>query len=192
MAELKNVRKMGSQMLVTMDDGTKFTAYPTTIGLWIAIGNAGPGPGPGPGDDQFVYPFTLDAVAPGNGYQTPSRPSHEGIDFSNGIVNEGDEIRASANGIVAWHEQYHSGWGNVVRLEHNVSGHGTVSTLYAHMIRNSEVVTVGQTVVQGQKLGLVGNTGNSFGAHLHYETWEGTVYGTHRDPIGALPDWNGA
>ena len=45
---------------------------------------------------------------------------------------------------------------------------GGFTTLYAHMSRIS--VSDGQTVKQGQQLGLVGNTGHSTGAHLHFET----------------------
>jgi len=55
------------------------------------------------------------------------------------------------------------GYGNVVYVDH---GNG-LSTRYGHL---SEIdVTVGQTVTQGQKIGLVGSTGRSTGPHLHYE-----------------------
>ena len=44
---------------------------------------------------------------------------------------------------------------------------------FMHMVENSLVVSVGDEVKQGDKLGLIGNTGNSFGAHLHYDVREG-------------------
>ncbi len=58
---------------------------------------------------------------------------------------------------------YHWSYGNYVVVDH---GNG-ISTLYAHM---SAISTgVGQHVEQGQQLGLVGSTGSSTGAHLHFE-----------------------
>ena len=42
-------------------------------------------------------------------------------------------------------------------------------TLYAHLSPNSRTVSVGEKVVQGQVLGIVGTTGNSTGLHLHFE-----------------------
>ena len=52
------------------------------------------------------------------------------------------------------------------------------TTIYAHM--NAVTVAVGQTVDQGTQVGTVGNTGNSFGAHLHFE--ERTSSGSVRWP----------
>ena len=54
-------------------------------------------------------------------------------------------------------------YGNAVKLRH---ANGWC-TLYAHMDYIS--VENGQTVKKGQKLGYMGNTGNSYGAHLHFE-----------------------
>lgn len=54
-------------------------------------------------------------------------------------------------------------YGNCVRIEH---GNG-YSTLYAHL--DKVYVKLGDFVTEGQEIGFMGNTGNSYGAHLHFE-----------------------
>lgn len=55
------------------------------------------------------------------------------------------------------------GYGNVVLINHG----GGVKTLYAHL--SSRSVQAGQTVSQGQQVGICGSTGRSTGPHLHFE-----------------------
>lgn len=87
-----------------------------------------------------------------------TQPGHNGMDFA---APEGTSINAVKNGIVTSVISNDSGYGNYVVITHN---DGTRS-LYAHQ---SEVnVSVGQTVVAGQKIGEVGSTGKSTGPHLH-------------------------
>ena len=57
------------------------------------------------------------------------------------------------------------GYGNYVIIDH---WYGT-SSVYAHMYPNSVNVSVGNTVKQGEKVGLMGNSGSSTGCHLHFE-----------------------
>ncbi len=87
-------------------------------------------------------------------------------------TNQLDAITAHSDGTVVWcqsgipNDQGSSGnrsYGNAVKLRH---ANGWC-TLYAHMDYIS--VKNGQTVKKGQKLGYMGNTGNSYGAHLHFE-----------------------
>lgn len=96
-------------------------------------------------------------------------------------VPYGTPIYASDGGTVIWVQWWngYSRWGNqsyghCVKISHSNSRW----TLYAHMSRI--VVTQGQRVTQGQIIGYVGNTGNSFGAHLHFEIVEN---GWGIDPI---------
>ncbi len=95
--------------------------------------------------------------------------NHTGIDLG----NSGDTstaVLASAAGTVirsGWHAAY--GWH--VMISHNMDGK-VITTVYAHM-HSQPLVSVGQEVSQGTKLGTMGNTGNSFGAHLHFEMYEG-------------------
>ena len=66
-----------------------------------------------------------------------------------------------------------------VDIEHD----NRLSTLYAHM--SKQVVTGGQTVSRGDIIGYIGNTGYSFGAHLHF-----TVYWTPSLLLKSLPACN--
>jgi murein DD-endopeptidase MepM/ murein hydrolase activator NlpD len=68
-----------------------------------------------------------------------------------------------------------SGFGYCVKIKH-ANG---VTTLYAHMKKNSLKVNKGDTVTQGQAIGIVGSTGNSTAPHLHFEVHEN---GSRVDP----------
>lgn len=87
------------------------------------------------------------------------RAMHEGIDFN---AETGTPVVAAADGMVLSAE-YHAEYGNVVDIDH---GDGLTSR-YAHMSRLN--VKAGTLVKRGQKIGAVGNTGRSTGAHLHFE-----------------------
>ncbi|MTI93922.1 MAG: M23 family metallopeptidase [Firmicutes bacterium] len=96
---------------------------------------------------------------------------HLGVDIA---ASPGTPIRAAAGGTVStagWHNSY----GYYVIIEHG-SGY---STLYAHM-RTSPSVSVGQSVSSGQVIGQVGSTGQSTGAHLHFEVRHN---GNHVNPL---------
>ncbi len=57
--------------------------------------------------------------------------------------------------------------------------------LYWHMKKNSVTVkAVGQTVVAGEYLGVVGSSGSASGPHLHFEVWVGAAAATRIDPYG--------
>lgn len=95
---------------------------------------------------------------------------HKGIDIA---IAGGTPIYAAHNGTVAA-TTGHWSYGNVVMID---NGDG-VSTLYAHM-QSAAIVSVGQTVTQGQVIGYVGSTGNSSGNHLHFEV---RVNGVRQNP----------
>lgn len=90
---------------------------------------------------------------------------HKGLDFS--TWRSGDPIVATASGQVVT-VGYDNSFGNYVIIKHK---HG-IYTRYAHM--NSTRVQRGETVVQGQTIGTIGNTGLSTGPHLHYEVHIGS------------------
>lgn len=106
-------------------------------------------------DLLHLYLVFGERFLPEDGYSRP----HNGLDFA---AQYNTPIYATGDGIVT----YASGgttYGNVVFVNH---GYG-FETRYAHMAKF--IVGIGQKVRRGQILGYVGNTGHSFGNHLHYE-----------------------
>ena len=85
---------------------------------------------------------------------------HSGVDFT---AKKGTAIFASGDGVVFKVKKSFTGYGKHVIIDH---GFG-YKTLYAHM--SAFKVKKGQKVKRGDVIGLVGNTGTSTGAHLHYE-----------------------
>jgi murein DD-endopeptidase MepM/ murein hydrolase activator NlpD len=81
----------------------------------------------------------------------------------------GTPIVASRSGTVMvanGSDEWGYSWGYYVSIYHD----STYSTLYAHM--SSVAVSAGQKVKKGDIIGYVGNTGYSFGNHLHFEVYK--------------------
>ena len=122
--------------------------------------------GGGPVSSGFGWPADDHSLS-GN----PYGPGHLGIDIS---APEGSNVYASGSGVVTMAQGgYNYGYGNVVQIDH---GNGYV-TVYAHLSQIN--VSVCSPVGQGALVGLSGNTGNSFGAHLHFEI---RIGGTNVNP----------
>ncbi len=85
---------------------------------------------------------------------------HTGIDL---VEPFGSPVFAADDGVVALVGSSSSGYGNYVVIAHS----GGLQTLYGHL--STALVKVGDTVAQGTPVGLEGSTGNSTGAHLHFE-----------------------
>ena len=94
---------------------------------------------------------------------------HTGLDFP---AEAGTPIRAAAGGVVVTQE-LHSGYGNLVEVDHG----NNLVTRYAHASR--VMVKQGDLVKRGQIIAEVGNTGRSTGPHLHFEV---LVEGVYQDP----------
>ncbi|MEZ4409891.1 MAG: M23 family metallopeptidase [Polyangiales bacterium] len=94
---------------------------------------------------------------------------HTGIDFGAGT---GTHIYACRGGTVV-RASWYGGYGNATIIDHG----GGMRTLYGHQSRFG--VSVGQHVSAGQHIGYVGSTGNSTGAHLHFEVY---INGSTVDP----------
>ncbi len=104
---------------------------------------------------------------------------HKGVDICRWGGSYGSDVIASKGGTVttaAW--GYNGGYGNYIVINH---GNG-VCTYYAHL---SDIkVKVGQSVRQGLVIGKIGNTGYSFGAHLHFGVM---INGSFVDPVKYVP-----
>jgi murein DD-endopeptidase MepM/ murein hydrolase activator NlpD len=85
---------------------------------------------------------------------------HTGVDM---VAPFGSPTLAADDGVVALVGSSSQGYGNYVILAHS----GGLNTLYGHL--STSLVKVGDRVTQGQPVGLEGSTGNSTGAHLHFE-----------------------
>lgn len=95
---------------------------------------------------------------------------HKGLDFAG---KEGEDVIATGAGVVTWSGDRY-GYGKLVEIDH---GNG-LRTRYGH---NAQLtVKVGDVVTKGQSVALVGNTGRSTGAHVHYEVLKS---GRQVDPL---------
>lgn len=126
--------------------------------------------GGGPVASGFGWPAGSHNIS-GNGYG----PGHLALDIQ---ANEGEPVYAAGSGVVTMAQGgWNYGYGNVVQIDH---GNGYV-TVYAHL----SVINVGvcSAVGQGGVVGAAGNTGNSFGVHLHFEV---RIGGTNVNPYSVV------
>jgi murein DD-endopeptidase MepM/ murein hydrolase activator NlpD len=112
------------------------------------------------GNGSMIWPVN----GPITGAFGEQRPGHihAGIDIAAG---EGTPIHAADSGRVVLMQGIGAsgGYGNYTCVQHTA----TLSTCYAHQSRFG--TSMGARVSKGQVIGFVGNTGHSFGAHLHFE-----------------------
>jgi hypothetical protein len=147
------------------------------------------GPPDGSGDEEAGT--TTSGVGSAPGFQLPfpcgqvwsgqTRTNHSpqlAVDF-NRADDHGDAVVAAAAGkVTRVANEGDTSYGRWVEIDH---GNGN-RTRYAHL--SAQSVSVGQEVSQGQKIGAVGNTGGSSGAHLHYEQ--------RKDGVAVKPVFNGS
>lgn len=157
---------------------------------------------PTPGDTYIAMPI----YAPGSPFvQTSdfddmrSYGQHNGVDWEAPV---GTPIPCAVRGVVVGRGE-HANYGNMAIVKHDdpTTDHHEY-TLYAHMPGTCFIPAIGTEVARGQAIGLVGNSGDSTGAHLHFELiwatantwlsvdapWEGgplrrVTYGARLDPL---------
>jgi len=122
------------------------------------------------GKGDFVWPVNGTFTSP---FGMRWGRLHAGIDLA---APTGTPIRAAASGRVLLAAPT-GGYGNYTCVSHSSS----ISTCYAHQSRFG--AGVGDVVRQGDVIGYVGNTGHSFGAHLHFEV---RIHGRPVDPMQYL------
>lgn len=125
------------------------------------------------GSGQFTNPCPGATISSTFGYRDFDGSFHKGLDLA---AAEGTPTYAAADGYVVianWSDSA----GNWVVINH---GNG-LTTKYMH--HSALCVSAGQTVAKGQQIGYVGDTGNSFGPHLHFQV---EVNDVAVDPLGYL------
>lgn len=143
----------------------------------------------------FVRPIDADRTNRGldyyefgtDGPKDDPYPIHHGIDMANEI---GTTVRAAGSGTVVFASSDDTpfiegspSYGNAVIIEHDFGYRGdSVYTLYAHL--EAPLVVTGEYVVTGQAIGLLGNTGQSGGPHVHFEVrLRENTYGSAYNPV---------
>ncbi len=140
--------------------------------------SASPAPAPAVSGGSFTRPAAGQITS---GFGPRDGGMHYGVDIAQGGPVP---IVAAADGQV-YVSHYSSSYGNVVYILHNINGQ-TYTTVYAHM--RVSMVSEGATVKKGQQIGIMGNTGDSHGQHLHFELYQGKwAYHAAINPMGIVP-----
>ena len=110
---------------------------------------------------DFSMPIKSRVITSNYGYRQRFRRNHYGLDIKG---YTGDTIYAAFSGKVRVRKYDSGGFGFYLVIRHN----NGLETVYGHL--SKQLVYENQEVKSGQPIGLCGNTGRSFGSHLHFET----------------------
>ncbi|MBB6445122.1 murein hydrolase activator EnvC family protein [Bacillus benzoevorans] len=108
---------------------------------------------------------------------------HYGVDIAQGGTVP---VVAAADGVVI-RSYFSTSYGNCIMIAHSVNGQ-TYTTVYAHL--SSRSVEDSAVVSKGQQIGYMGNTGDSYGQHLHFELHRGpwnAAKSNAINPVGIVP-----
>ncbi|UXW86381.1 M23 family metallopeptidase [Microbacterium azadirachtae] len=144
-------------------------------------GGGGGGGGGGSSGGAWVRPFG-GYQSSGYGWRVPDCSSwgcsssfHAGVDLADGSC--GSPIYAAHSGTVVY-AGWNGGYGNYIKID-NSDGSG-LATGYGHILDGGFNVWSGQWVNAGDVIAFAGNTGGSFGCHLHFEVYQ---WGSTINPI---------
>lgn len=212
MAKIRYVSKAGGLMLARFDDDSQQTLLPSSNGLWLGSGAyveppppettepepTPTEPAPEPTGGAWTHPLPRGVVT--SGYGPRDGQLHSGADISTpkaDLYGPGDPIVAPCDLLIT--VAYEEGQSGAFWMGGSyVKGHTRSGTPYSltfiHMYQGSVRVKPNQIVSKGTILGIEGNSGNSFGSHLHLEIWNGHMagdywywgHGTPPDPLPIL------
>ena len=158
-------------MLIVPGGKREFVSWSAPLGITredpalarvLGPGACDPIAGGAVGFGNFVWPTNKHYLS---GFDYSPKSNHWGIDIAG---SEGEGVYATDAGVVVYSGWNNYGYGNMIMVDH---GNGFQS-LYAHL--SATYRFCGQSVGQGEGIGAVGNTGNSSGAHLHFEIMTAT------------------
>jgi murein DD-endopeptidase MepM/ murein hydrolase activator NlpD len=114
--------------------------------------------------------------------------THQGQDIA---AAEGTPVVAPKSGTIHWRAYQADGAGYYLVLDADGEDFMYV---FMHLRQGSVLVSKGDAVTAGQQIAQVGNSGRAFGAHLHFEIWQGVWYGGGKpfDPLPTLESWQAA
>ncbi len=143
----------------------------------LGLGACGAISGGSVGYGTFIWPTPKHYIS---GYQYSPDTNHPAIDIGG---NLGDAVAAMDAGVIVYAGWNDWGYGNLIIVDHGDTATGSWQSLYAHL--DAVLVSCGQSVGQGELIGLLGSTGNSSGPHLHLELMN-LEYGKV-NPLNFLP-----
>ena len=170
------------------------------IALTVTAPAPPPAPTPAPVPTPAPAPVTVSGIFPVQGAYSfggagarfgagRTGHTHQGQDV---IAAEGTPVVTPVAGIVHWRAYQAGGAGYYVVIR----GDDGSDYAFMHFQEGSTLVAKGQGVAAGQRIASVGNTGDSHGAHLHFEIWpDGWYASADSHPIDPLPQllaWAGA
>ena len=132
---------------------------------------------------QFPFAQSVRLTDPFGPRSWPVAGFHDAQDFA---APDGTTVQSIADGVVLEAGYANDGCGFGLKVEHEID-RLEITARYCHMQMGSHAHKVGDTVRVGDSVGRVGNTGLSFGSHLHFAL---TVDGEATDPMPFLSKYN--
>ncbi|MFC5338159.1 M23 family metallopeptidase [Leucobacter denitrificans] len=131
---------------------------------------------------EFRLPFDKDwPLTDGFAYRTaPVEQFHDAQDFA---AADGTPVKSIGSGVVIEAGYATDGCGFSLKVQHLIANGSTLTSRYCHMQSDSHSYAIGDEIVIGDEVGRVGNTGLSFGSHLHLAL---KLNGTPIDPLPYL------
>jgi murein DD-endopeptidase MepM/ murein hydrolase activator NlpD len=201
------IRVVGDNLLARFGNGEDLLFYPTGHGTYVPrAAKTDPTPTqPPPPADNGAWTLPLSgAVTMSSGYGPRPTPAgtadinagfHYGCDFIPANGGTPDVVAPCPMVVTVAYDGTgpDPSSGTAGRYVKGHSTDGAYTFNFFHMTAGSVAVAVGDTLTRGQKIGVMGGTGNVTGPHLHFETYKGVIdspwpppYGNPVDPIPVL------